>query len=136
MKTLKKFFVAAYALATIASSAQADVTIHITGSTAYRSAVHNALAHILSSPTAAYVGSNLAGANQAVFKGTISGITGNVYVETVWNGSISGQNALVNNPTTLAWISPSNIPGSGATVIPDGQTGFYTNFGLTAGAGG
>jgi hypothetical protein len=121
MKTLGKLiFSAAAVLAMLASTAKADVTVRITGSTAFRSAVHNALINILGAGCkAAYNGSSLSGANQAVFTGAVKGVTGVVTVETDWTGSLSGINALANNPTAgtgsgqLTFIDSTAIPATG-----------------------
>src|SRR5450631_547950 len=117
MKSLTKFAFSAGAVSTKkASSARADITVHIAGSTAYRAAVHNAIVAVLNggTVTAAGINTSVAGSNQAVFKGTVSGHTelGTVTVETVWTGSISGVNDLVNNPSITTWLSPSTIPSS------------------------
>ncbi len=151
MKLLRNLIPAA-ALMAFASSVPAlaavsvpSETIHIAGSTAYRSAVNNAIANLMThtgSPTtygqAAYIGTNLAGANIATFVGTISNVNGGnpVAVEVYWSGSFSGQADLLSNPTTIPWISPSVVPTSGANAVPGGQSGFITNFGLSPGVGG
>jgi hypothetical protein len=145
MKFLKNLLPAAALLALASASVQAATAptatnvIHIAGSTAFRSAVHNAIARLMGSTgTAAYIGTNLAGANLAVFSGTIGGSS--VVVETAWLGSLSGQGYLINNNNDT-FLTAANIPTSGANAAKaptsaGTQTPFFTNYGLSKGAGG
>src|SRR6266404_1635652 len=75
-------------------SAQADVTIRITGSTAFRSATNTAIRNILSSgnPQIAYDSgaTSFTGASYNTFVGTLPGVTGTVTVKTSWSGSVAG----------------------------------------------
>lgn len=150
-------------LALVATSAQAQVTapvtLHITGSTAYRAAMTEAIVQIFGgSVNAAYYPSTktLATAGQAVFQGTLNGQT--VTIETDWTGSISGINTVATgavpapatadtgtgaNHGTSPWLSPSNLNGTTATAgtqtITNGDLSnaqFYSNFDLNAGPGG
>jgi hypothetical protein len=140
MKALKALALSAVSLlAMLSTSANADTLIHISGSTAYRSAVHNAIANLMTAGGGtchcAYVGSTIAGANQAVFQGTISTAPslGTVTVETSWNGSISGIAGMVSPSThKFTFITAGAI--SSITVTPSAQSGFTTNFGVLPGA--
>src|ERR1700722_2296690 len=125
MKTLCKSFFALAALALVSTTAaQAATVVHISGSTAYRSALYNALAHILSSPTAVFVGSNLAGANDAAFQGTIGSTT--YQVECHMGGSVTGIAGLTvpasNHYNFLKWDA------SAAAVTAGGQSNFYSPY--------
>jgi len=135
MKALKKLLFATVALAaaSITAAPAATVTIHLAGSTAYRSAVHNAIAHILTSPTGAYIGGNLAGASYSVIQGTVGSDT--VIFETAWNGSITGIKA-ITAPSTNKF--PMLLPGGNTltAVTASGQSNFYSPYGLAPGVSG
>jgi hypothetical protein len=131
-------------LAIGSSSAFADQTFHVGGSTAFRSAVHNAIVHLLAqngTVKVAYNGSSLAGANQAVFQGTITGLSGTTTIETAWNGSITGIAGIVEPATEkFAFLTAANIPATGfetatASSQPNNPgTTQFSGFGLTPGA--
>jgi len=92
--------ISAAAALLLASPAFADVTIYITGSTAFRAATSNAIKNKLTFGTGqgyAYTGSSFTGSSQQVFVGTMTGITGNVTVKTNWSGSVAGIKALTTN---------------------------------------
>jgi hypothetical protein len=108
MKTKALFAVSALSLA-MAPITQADVTINLTGSTAFRSVTHQAIINTLGGATAAWEGSGtaLGSSNKASFKGTISGITGTVTVNTNWNGSVEGMTIVGAGNPTSGWIDPA-----------------------------
>jgi hypothetical protein len=90
MKSPKILFASLLALAT-AGVAQAQTVVHITGSTAFRSAVHTAITDILEPGfTYAYSGTSFTGASQAIFTGNAitNGIS--VIIKTSWSGSLAG----------------------------------------------
>lgn len=93
-------------LALAGTAPAAPIIVKITGSTAFRSAIHASIASLMPdggtvpetvafSPTS----SNLAGATQANFHGTIDGVE--VLIKCSWNGSVEGVEGLTN-PTELA----------------------------------
>jgi hypothetical protein len=132
MKTLCKSFFALAALALVSTTAQAQTVVHLSGSTAYRSAVYNALAHILTSPTAVFIGSNLAGANDSAWQGTIGSTT--YQVECHWGGSVTGIVGLTvpasNHYNFQTWLA------SATAVTAGGQSNFFSPYGLLPGVGG
>jgi hypothetical protein len=91
MKAPKILLAGLLALST-AGIAQAQTVIHITGSTAFRSAVHTAITHILVPGfTYGYSGTSFGGANQAIFTGTANTNGGiPVIIKTSWSGSLAG----------------------------------------------
>ena len=139
MKAIK-LLTAASLLATVSTSAFADQTIHIGGSTAFRAAVHNAVVHLMTAGGntchVAFNGSSLAGANQAVFQGTVAGLSGTTTIETAWNGSITGIAGLVVSSEKFAFMLPSNITTGTATASTQPNnpgTSQFSNFGLLPG---
>jgi len=118
MKLIKTLALGTLALA-LASMASA-VTVKVTGSTAFRASLYASIINQLGNGTvkAAYVGSSLAGANQAVFS------NGTDTVQACMAGSVGGINWIVNDVnvatapggnTATAWLSVSNITGATAT---------------------
>lgn len=115
MKSLSLFSAAAFALAAFTSAANAQVTVNITGSTAFRSAVHNSILDAMTGEQYAYTGGTLAGAGQAIFVGNISGVTGTVTIRTGWSGSATGIDAVANQKD-VAFL------GTGVTMSPGGTS--------------
>lgn len=96
----------------LASTASADVTIYITGSSAFRSGTVTAVKNIMTFGVGqgyAFVGSSFTGGNQQIFVGSVAGISGTVTVKTSWNGAVAGVKAL-NNNTTANYLA---FPASG-----------------------
>jgi len=113
MKASKIFFASLLALST-AGVAQAQTTIHITGSTAFRSAVHTAITNILQPGyTFGYSGTSFTGASQAIFMGTA--ITNNisVVIKTSWSGSLAGIETVSQAvPSTVGTFLTNSTPQS------------------------
>jgi hypothetical protein len=129
MKTVKLFLVAALCLASV-GLANGQTVIRLTGSTAYRANVHNAITHILSSGfTYAYSGASLGGSQYAIFHGTVG--ADSVTIKTSWSGSEGGlqtvshqDNVLFYNDSVAGTTggtpnvgTPSG--GNSATEVPD-----------------
>lgn len=78
----------------LVQSASADVTIHLTGSSAFRAATSNGILNIMTFPGGgqgyAYDGASFTGATYQIFKGVVSGIPGVTTVKTQWSGSVEG----------------------------------------------
>jgi hypothetical protein len=77
----------------VAQTASADITVRITGSSAFRAATTNAIKNVLSggSPAIAYAGGgSFSGATWSTFVGTLTGVTGTVTVKCNWTGSVAG----------------------------------------------
>jgi hypothetical protein len=135
MKSLCKSLVALAAVALVSTSAaHAVTTYHISGSTAYRAAVVNALAHILTSPTAIYSGSSLPGANDSAWQGTFGGAT--IQVECHFNGSLTGIAGLTSPSANKYNFMVYSSAGTPAAVTAGGQANFYSPTGLLASASG
>jgi hypothetical protein len=127
MKSIKPLILSLSIAAAFAASAEAQTVVTITGSTAFRSATHNAIKNLLTAsgtPSIAHTGSSLSSASQAIFKGSISG--NQVIIKTGWSGSVAGvqtvsrgiavnfltNSVLVDNTTTtgVATGNEANVP--------------------------
>lgn len=102
---------------TVAGTASAQQLIKITGSTAFRASTVAGIVNILNNPTAAYVGSSVNGANQAVIRGTLKNGGTDVAFQLAWAGSLGGMQMVTQNlnvpPGTTwtaatTWLSPTN----------------------------
>jgi hypothetical protein len=133
MKTLRKSLFAFAAIALLSTTAHAQtVVVHFVGSNTDRSATYNALAHILTNPTAVYIGSNLASANDSAWQGTLAGTT--YQVECHWAGAVTGIVGLTAPATNKYNFQP--YLSSGTAVTAGGQSNFFSPFGLLPGVGG
>jgi hypothetical protein len=108
--------IAAVSLVQVASAA--DVTIHITGSSAFRGAASNAILNIMTFPSAgmgyAYQGTSFTGATYQIFKGSVAGITGTTTVKTQWSGSVEGIRD-VSAPNNIAFLVDTTTVSAGGT---------------------
>lgn len=115
MKT--KYAILATALSLgLATSAHSQTVVRISGSTAFRSSVHNAILAIMSGETYAYTGSTLSSASQSNFRGTIGGE--DVLIKCSWSGSVGGIQALTNPSSRVDLFLANSVVGNGA-----GQSG-------------
>ena len=116
---------AALALAFLAS-AQADVTVNITGATAFRSATLAAIkSRYLAAGTPSFKyahdqsAGSLTGATRAIFIGTFPGVSGNTTIRCCFTGSVEGVRALIkpsaSDPTAPTYYQPSLLTSSNAT---------------------
>lgn len=113
----------------LASTASADVTLYITGSTAFRSGTVTAIKNIMTfggGQGYAFTGSSFTGANQHVFVGSVTGITGTVTVKTSWNGAVAGVKALNNNTTANYLVYPATT-GTAYTLSASGTGSVNAN---------
>lgn len=112
----------------LASTASADVTIYINGSSAFRAATVTAIKNVMSFGTGqgyAFVGGSFTGSNNHVFVGSVTGITGTVTVKTSWDGSVAGVKSL-NSGATQSYLA---FPASGTayTLSATGTSSVNTN---------
>lgn len=128
MKTKALLAASALSLA-LAPATQADVTINITGSTAFRSVTMQAIVNTLGGAQGAWegTGSALGSSNKASFKGTISGISGTVTVNTNWNGSVEGMTIVGAGNATSGWIDSAT-----ATFAPANNGTFGNRYAVGA----
>jgi len=123
MKPIKAILATTLALAFVAEANAANYTVRISGSSAFRKAVHAAIVHSLGSPTAALKDTtkNLGNTSSAVFVGTINSGADTVTVETSFQGSLSGVANLTNSNSvtfmtaagnTLSSVSVSTVAGN------------------------
>src|SRR5262245_53252449 len=119
-----KASVASLVAVVFAQSAFADVTIRITGSSAFRAATHTAIKNLMdlsgTNNDYAYNGTNFTVANFAIFRGTIQGIPGTVTIKTSWSGSVAGVRDLVtSNPVSFlpdaTGVSAAGTSGASTT---------------------
>ena len=115
MKAPKILIAGLLALST-AGVAQAQTVIHITGSTAFRSAVHTAITHMMTNFTYGYSGTSFTGASQAIFKGTAVTTNGTqipVIIKTSWSGSLAGIETVSQAyPSTVSTFLTNTTPTS------------------------
>jgi hypothetical protein len=114
MTIAKAFMVVLLAIACV-SLAQAQTTVRITGSTAYRGNTHNAILHIYDSGVNyCYTGTSFSGASQAIFQGTIGGSP--VTIKTSWTGSEAGIQTVAASLSIpfLVQAAPTAAPGGNA----------------------
>lgn len=117
----------------LATPAFADVTVRITGSTAFRAATNHAISNVFAAAGNSltkhgYAGASDAGANIAVWRGTISGIAGTVIVKSSFQGSTGGIQTLDQNKTRSdwgqdTWSGSAQTGTDGTTVTADVAAG-------------
>ena len=94
MKINKQIVAAALAAVSVTSASAADVIINITGSTAFRSAIHTTIQASMTGEEFTYVGSSLNGSLYALFQGQLNGLTltgaDKCIIRTSWSGSAQG----------------------------------------------
>lgn len=110
--------IAATAVAAISSSVAADITIRLTGSTAFRSATFTVITDVLNDNgdfRAAYNkdSASASGSDRATFQGTVTGV-GKVTIQCGWQGSAEGVDAAVTGFSTT-FIPVSSLPVSGTS---------------------
>lgn len=135
-------FITALSALALAASASADVTVNITGATAFRAAT-------LASIKAKYVASGAAfkfahdqasggttytGATRAIFIGTFPGVTGTTTIRCCFTGSVEGIRALTNvtDPLPPTYYQTSLLTSTtaavgGAELGSQGTTGAATD---------
>jgi hypothetical protein len=109
-----KFLLAGVLALSVAGVARAQTVVHITGSTAFRSAVHNAITQILQPGfTYGYSGSTFSSASQAIFTGTAYTNGINVIIKTSWSGSLAGIETVSQAvPSTVGTFLTNTTPQS------------------------
>ena len=121
MNIRKSVLVVAVALFATVSSVFADVTINITGATAFRAAAHTSIIATLGGAgTAAYAYSNssggtvsnLASADRSIFVGPVAGL-GTVTVRCSWSGSTGGIASLVTGSTVSVPVMSTTVSTAG-----------------------
>lgn len=114
MNPLKSLFIAGVATVSLSSVAHAQTELRLTGSTAFRSATHEAIKKIFAPGyRAAHTTGNLSGAGQAIFSGTVNGE--DVIIRTSWSGSVGGVQTVTQN-LNVNFLPASALPVSGTTV--------------------
>lgn len=117
-----KFSLALVAMLAIAPLASADTEFRLTGSTAFRAAVHAGLLNSFFSAAPAYAHSNAAGAvsgaSKSIWRGSVAGIAGITTVRCTWSGSAQGVGDVTSgNP--VSFLVPATLVNAGET---SGQT--------------
>ena len=129
MNLSKRFLVASATLFAAVSAAMADVTIDITGATAFRAAANNAIINALGGADTvqyAFTGTQgISGSNRAIFKGTFPGISGVTTIRTSWSGSAAGV-AAVANATAVQLLVENTPVAVGGKNLSAGETTFTT----------
>jgi hypothetical protein len=113
VKSSKLFILASFFAMAVVNLASAQITIRITGSTAFRAATHQAILAIITPATLNYgysgAAGNLNGSTEAIFTGTTTAAAGSVAViiKTAWSGSVGGVFTLA---TVLSRILAPTLP--------------------------
>jgi hypothetical protein len=122
-----KLIAAAIIAAGMASSANAQTVINITGATAFRQAAHQAIMDCFDSGTLTYGfnNGNIGNAGSAMFKGTFNGEA--VVVRTSWSGSVAGVRAIVNQANSVTYWAATNavynqLTSGGASSVTPAST--------------
>lgn len=130
MNIRKSVLLGAVALFATVSSVIADVTINITGATAFRAAAHTSIFATLGgegnvqfaySTAAGAAAANLASADRSIFVGQVPGITGTVTVRCSWSGSTAGIASVVNGTAVSVPVMSTTV--SGGSVATGGTNG-------------
>jgi len=132
MKALLKSFAAGIITLALAGISSAQTVIHISGSTAFRSALNHALVDILNPGySIAGTGSSLSNSTQLVVSGTTK--TGNyaVVFKTNLTGSLAGVQSLAQQSPQIVF-SPSNSNGGWLLTSLATTAGTYFNSAITA----
>jgi len=118
-------FIPGLTLITLASLANADVTIDITGATAFRSAAVAAIRAKMAAGGNYKFGhsgttaGSVSGSGRATFIGTFPGISGTTTIRCHWTGSVEGIRSLVNvfDPTAPTFIlaTDTNLAAAGTS---------------------
>ena len=127
---IKNTLLAGFAAIGLAQVASAHVHFTLTGSTANADATQTAIKNMLTSSgnsltSYAFETGSFAGSKVAIFKGTVSGVSGNVYVKTHFNGSELGVQSTAHgdNITFLADSVADNASvGGTANVSSSSET--------------
>lgn len=128
MKSIKPLILSLSIAAALGASAQAQTVVTVTGSTAFRSATHNAIKNLLTAsgtPSIAHTGSTFSSSSQAIFKGSIAG--NQVIIKTGWSGSVAGvqtvsQGTSVNflpNTAIVDGVTTANVTAGTESLVPD-----------------
>lgn len=113
MKINSLLMASAVALAS-ASLVKADVTINITGATAFRSAASTAIKNAFTSVNYAYNGSSHTSATYQIYKGSFPGVSGNTTIRTNWSGSVEGVRDLAQQ-NNISFLPTSTTMSSAGT---------------------
>jgi len=124
MKYLRPILTGLCATGLIASAAMADVTVRITGSTAFRTATMTAIENLMGGAgnfKAAYEAASSStngelSAAHSIFQGTVSGVSGTTTIVCSWAGSTGGVKTVAQNVTLTTWMSAANLPGTNTIV--------------------
>ncbi len=124
MKSFKPLAMGLLTVALATTAAYADVTVRLTGSTAFRNATVAGIENILGGAgnfKGAYQAATLTtngeqSATNSIFQGTVSGVPGTVTIICAWAGSVGGVKTLTQNLALTTWMTTSNLPGTNTVV--------------------
>lgn len=126
---MKPTFLIGLSALALAATASADVTINVTGATAFRSAALTAIkAKFVAAPSASFkfahdqATGTLTKATRSIFIGKFPGITGTTTIRCTFTGSVEGIRALTVAPANDP-SPPTYLPSSVATVAASSSGG-------------
>ena len=120
---LRNILTGAFALATLVTAARADVTIYVTGSTAFRAGSVDGIIAKFQTGTgfkyahdAAAGGTN--GSTRSIFQGNFPGITGTTTIACNFTGSVEGVRAVAtpSGANNATYLTTAALPAGAATV--------------------
>ena len=117
MKLTKSLFAGA-AILGFAATTRADITVYITGSTAFRAGTYSAISNLFTAgyKEIDYGNANAAKCNQNCWVGTISGVPGTVTISADWSGSVGGVRDVDTGVAHGGFINPAHAAGIFASV--------------------
>jgi hypothetical protein len=93
-----------------------QTVVHITGSTAFRSATLSAIGHILQPGyTFGYSGTSASGANQSIYTGTTISNNIPVIIKTSWSGTVAGIQAVSQQLPVSTWLTNTTPQSTAGT---------------------
>ncbi len=101
----------------LSTSAFAQTQINIGGATAFRAAAHSVILAGFTSVQYAYTAAAVGDANQAIFVGNYTGITGTTTIRTSFTGSIAGIQSLVQGNTINFLPTNTTVSSSPGTTV-------------------
>ena len=129
---LRNILTGAFALATLVTAARADVTIYVTGSTAFRNGTLDGIKTKFTTGASFKFAHDQAsggvlGSTRSIFQGTFPGIAGTTTIACTFTGSVEGIRAVAapgvaNNAT---YLTTAALPAAAAT--PAGTEAFSTS---------
>jgi len=130
-------YLAGFAAFAFAASANADVTVYVTGATAFRSAAIKAIKakYLVGNGGSSFkfahdqAASSVASAGRVIFMGKFPGVSGTTTIDCCFTGSVEGVRALVLTPGSTPVTTDTAAPTYYQLSLLDGVTAGSTDGG-------